>query len=229
MRDLVWKDFVQNRKALATYFTLGAVILLISLAGTVNGESMVGMFVLLAGYSFAINATYSEEKNHTFLFLKGLPLSDEAIVGSKFLSVGGAILASAVFFGSIAIVAGAISGRGAVDRESLKQTAWLIATMMGLSLVFNGVYLAMFFVAGFSKASTYIRWVFMAILVVTMGGAAAMSRLFPSAGEWLERATASGPPPWFVYLPLAIFAAGIAVYLICYEISIARVRSRDWA
>lgn len=229
MRDLVWKDFVQNRKALVTYFALGAVILLVSLAGTVNGEFMVGMFILLAGYSFAVNATYSEEKNHTFLFLKGLPLSDEAIVGSKFVSVAAAILASAVFFGSIAIIAGAVSGLGAVDRESLKQTAWLVATMMGLSLVFNGVYLAMFFVAGFSKASTYIRWVFMSIFVVTMGGAAVMSRLFPNLGKWLEKATASGPPPWFAYLPLAIFAAGIAVYLICYVISIVRVRSRDWA
>lgn len=229
MRDLVWKDFVQNRKALATYFTLGAVILLVSLAGTVNGESMVGMFILLAGYSFAVNATYSEEKNHTFLFLKGLPLSDEAIVGSKFVSVATAILASAVFFGSIAIIAGVVSGRGAVDRESLEQIAWLIAAVLGFSLVFNGVYLAMFFVAGFSKASTYIRWVFMAIFAIAMGGAAAMSRFFPNFGKWLERVTASGPPSWFVYLPLAILAAGIAVYLVCYAISITRVRSRDWA
>jgi len=87
MIDLVYKDIIQNRKLILLYALLGGFVGLVMIASGSDGGGVFTAYVMISTYGFAVRSTYDEDKSGAYLFLKSLPLSDAAIVASKFLSV----------------------------------------------------------------------------------------------------------------------------------------------
>jgi hypothetical protein len=231
--DLVWKDLIQGRRMLAFYLVVGAVIATSLAFALKDVGAVVALQMTLSVYGYAIRSTYDEDKNRALLFLKGLPLSDAAIVTSKFLSTFMVAVVFAVFSGGLAVVAqGIIAPRvgtwaapgDAVVTSSLVLGSFLsVASFFGVLLVVLAVYLAMFFCLGYARAAAYNRMVMLGVFAVAMAVSAAIGRAQVQAPAWAATLGRS------VWLPLLVAGAGIVLYVAGCLVSIGWVRAHDWS
>ncbi|MGE5594301.1 MAG: ABC-2 transporter permease [Betaproteobacteria bacterium] len=233
MLDLVWKDIIQGRRMLAFYLAVGAAIA-ISLAFAMSDVgAVIALQMTLSVYGFAIRSTYDDDKNGALLFLKGLPLSDAAIVASKFVSTFIVAVGFAVFSGGLAVVAEGFIGPsvgigapvGAPQGVSglVVETFISVAAFFGLLLVLVAVYLAMFFCLGYARAAAYNRIVMLGVFAVVMAASAVLQRAQVRAPDWLGALGRS----WAA--PLVVACAGIVVYAVGCAASIWWVQRRDWS
>ncbi len=236
MLDLIYKDIIQNRKLILLYALLGGFVGLVMMASGSDGGGIFTAYVMVSTYGFAVRSTYDEDKSGAYLFLKSLPLSDAAIVTSKFVSVLAVSVLLVIFFNVTAVLGaylaslGIIPGLGSsaaspgtVDVAAvLLQNAAPFAMVFSMAVVVTGAYLVMFFWAGFAKASTYSRAILLAIFVLVMVGAGAAGRspAIQNLARIIE--TSSWVPAMSVFLSLA-------VYWVCCAASVFRVRSKDWS
>ncbi|NPV81586.1 MAG: hypothetical protein HPY52_15210 [Firmicutes bacterium] len=240
MLDLVYKDIIQGRKLILMYLAMGAAMGLALSFAVTNVGSIIGMYMLVSAYGFAVRSTYDEDKNGSYIFLKGLPISDMTIVLGKFLSVFAASMIFALVFGVVGIIEqGIIASEfgpgtneallrdpGAFLREFLRT----LAILYGLVLIISGVYLAMFFCLGYARATAYNRFIMISIAAFTAIGVAMIQKPHgaPPAwavafAAWIESLGQSS------LLPLLVIGAGLIIYILCWAISVARVRTRDWS
>lgn len=233
MLDLVYKDIVQGRRTLLLYLVLAVVFGLVMSIGVTNVSSILAMMMVFAVYGFAIRSTYDEEKNGALLFLKGLPLSDTAIVSSKFLSTLAVAVVLAVFFQGVAVFAevfvrprfapGASAGSPVDLAMLLRGSLANISIVLAVVLVLTGVYLTMFFWMGYARASAYHRFVMLGVFAFVSAGASAIQRLSPEPPVWLAALWQSR------WVPPLVLAAGLSIYALGCAVSVARVRVKDWS
>ncbi len=233
MLDLVWKDIVQGKRTLLMYFLIGSLLGLTMSFAVTDAGSIIAFYMIVSAYGFAIRSTYDEDKSGAYLFLKGLPLSDTAIVASKFVSVLVAAVVLGALFGVIAIIGqGIIAPRiglggsavtagdlGALLREMLGPAAMLF----GIVMVICGVYLAMFFCLGYARASAYNRIVMLGVFAAVMAGSTILRRVQVQPPAWIGALGQS------LMAPLLVAAAGLVIYALSCVVSIAWVRVRDWS
>lgn len=234
MLDLVWKDIVQGRKMLAFYLAVGAVIGIGLAFALENVGAVIALQMTVSAYGFAIRSTYDEDKNGALLFLKGLPLSDAAIVASKFLSTLAVAIGFAVFFGGVAAIGQGIIGPrsglgmsgapgGGTDAGALLEPLISVATLFGVLMVILGVYLAMFFWLGYARAAAYNRVVMLGVFAAVMAGSTVLQRLNVQPPAWI------GGLEHSLRVPSLVAAAGLVIYALSCAVSIASVRARDWS
>ncbi len=236
MLDLMYKDIVQNRKLILLYALLGGFVGLVMMAAGSDGGGIFAAYIMISTYGFAIRSTYDEDKSSAYLFLKSLPLSDGAIVTSKFLSVLTVSVLLIIFFNVTAVLgaylasSGIIPGLGSAvaTPRTLDFAAFLgevapsFAMVFSMAVVVTGAYLVMFFWAGFAKASTYSRAILLAIFVLVMLGAGVAERspLVRNLARTIETSS------WVQAMSVII---GLAVYWACCGASILKVRAKDWS
>lgn len=236
MLDLIYKDIVQNRKLILLYALLGGFVGLVMMASGSDGGGIFTAYVMISTYGFAVRSTYDEDKSSAYLFLKSLPLSDAAIVTSKFASVLAVSVLLVIFFnvtavlGSYLATLGIIPGFGSsaaspgiVDVTGvLLQNATSFAMVFSMAVVVTGAYLVMFFWAGFAKASTYSRAILLGIFVLVMLGVGVAGRS-PAVQNLVRMIEASS------WVPALSVVVSLAVYWACCAASILRVKAKDWS
>ena len=232
MLDLVWKDIIQGRRMLAFYLVVGAVIGIGLAFALENVGAVIALQMTVSAYGFAIRSTYDEDKNGALLFLKGLPLSDAAIVVSKFLSTLAVAIGFAAFFGGLAffgqgfiaprIGLGTPGAPGGGARALLEPLIG-VATLFGVLMVILGVYLAMFFWLGYARAAAYNRVVMLGVFAAVMAGSTVLQRLNVQPPAWI------GGLEHSLRVPSLVAAAGLVIYALSCAVSIASVRARDWS
>lgn len=195
--------------------------------------SVIGVFVVVSTYGFAIKSTYDEDKNGSLLFLKGLPISDTDIVLGKFVSTLFVTALVEVLLALVAVVGEcfivpkfgpqAPVGLSGDMTSILRSSLYTIAAFSGVSVIMAGIYLSMFFCLGYGKAQAYNRFVMLGLFASAFAGGSIISRSLPEAEIWLMKLGQS------TEVPLVVGLAGLAVYLAGCLISIMRVRSRDWS
>lgn len=223
MLDLVYKDLVQHRKLILFYALIGGLIGVVMMLSGSDAGAIFSAYVMVSTYGFAIRSTYDEDKSGAYLFLKSLPLSDSSIVTAKFLSVLTAAVISVVFFNAAAVFGSAISTPGALNVAAiLGKNIPVFAIVFSVAMVFAGIYLVMFFWAGFAKASTYSRALLLVIFVVVMLGSGFMERspVVQNSMKMIEMG------PW---IPAISIVISLAVYGLCCFMSILRVKAKDWS
>ena len=237
MLDLIYKDIVQNRKLILLYALIGGFIGLAMMMA--SGSDMAGVFtayVMISTYGFALRSTYDEDKSGAYLFLKSLPLSDAAIVTSKFVSVFAVSVILVIFFNitavfgaylaSSGIIPGfgpAVGTPGTVDVAAiLGENAVSFAMVFSMAMVVTGVYLVMFFWVGFAKASAYSRAILFAIFALVMIGVGSAGRSPAIQNLALTIETSS----WVSVVSVVI---GLVVYWICCAVSVLKVAMKDWS
>lgn len=233
MLDLVWKDIIQGRRALAFYLAVGAAIALGLTFAMSDVGAVVALQMTLSVYGFAVKSTYDDDKHGALLFLKGLPLSDAAIVVSKFVSTFVVAVGFAVFSWGLCVVAEGFLGpslrlgAAAGAPQGLSGLAWQIllsvAAFFGALLVVMAVYLAMFFCLGYARAAAYNRVVMLGLFAVIMAASAVFQRAHVQPPEWAQALGRS----WAA--PLLAVCAGLAVYAAGCAASLWWVRRRDWS
>jgi len=236
MIDLVYKDIIQNRKLILLYALLGGFVGLVMIASGSDGGGVFTAYVMISTYGFAVRSTYDEDKSGAYLFLKSLPLSDAAIVASKFLSVLAVSVMLVIFFNITAVLgaylgaSGIVPGlgsspaaRGALDVMAvLRGNAVSFAIVFSFALIFVGIYLLIFFWAGFAKASTYSRAILLAVFVMVMIGAGAIGHL-PAVRNFVRFIETSS------WLPAISVISSLGVYSILCALCIGRVKVKDWS
>lgn len=236
MLDLIYKDIVQNRKLILLYALIGGFVGLVMMASGSDGAGIFTAYVMISTYGFAVRSTYDEDKSGAYLFLKSLPLSDAAIVTSKFASVLAVSVLLVIFFNVTAVfgaylassgmtlgLGSAITSPGTVGVPAvLLQNATSFAMVFSMAVVVTGAYLVMFFWAGFAKASTYSRAILLAIFVLVMLAVGAAGRL--PAIQNIARIIETSP-----WVPVVSVIISLAVYWICCAASILRVKAKDWS
>lgn len=233
MLDLVWKDLIQGRRMLAFYLVIGAVIATSLAFAMSDVGAVIALQMTLSVYGFAIRSTYDDDKSRALLFLKGLPLSDAAIVASKFVSTFIVAVIFAVFSGGLAVVAqgviaprvgmGAALGASRVTSSLVLGTFLSVASFFGVLLVILAVYLAMFFCLGYARAAAYNRIVMLGIFAMAMAASAVLGRAHVQAPAWAVTLGRS------MAVPLLVAGAGLALYVVGCVVSIGRVGARDWS
>lgn len=236
MLDLIYKDIVQNRKLILLYALIGGFVGLVMMASGSDAGGVFAAYVMISTYGFAIRSTYDEDKSGAYLFLKSLPLSDGAIVTSKFSSIFTVSVLLVIFFNVTAVFGAYLSSSGIIPglgSAVATPRAFDVATFLGelvpsfaivfsMALLVTGAYLVMFFWAGFAKASTYSRAILLAIFVLVMLGAgvAGRSPAVQSVARMIETS---------MWVPAVCVIISLAVYWACCAASIARVRAKDWS
>ncbi len=233
MLDLVYKDIVQGRRTMLLYLAAGIVLGLVMMVSVVNMGSVLSTMAVFSAYGYAIRSTYDEDKNGAILFLKGLPLSDTAIVASKYLSaLAVSALLMAFFSGFAALGEGVIAprlglgpaARIAVDMNArLRASAREAAMIFAVIMVMLSVYLTMFFCVGYARAAAYNRFVMLGIFAFVFAGISAWQRVSPQPPGWALAFWGSSG------LPALAALAGLGVYALGFVISVIRVRAKDWS
>jgi len=234
--DLIYKDIVQNRKLILLYALIGGFVGLVMMASGSDGGGIFTAYVMISTYGFAVRSTYDEDKSGAYLFLKSLPLSDAAIVTSKFASVLAVSVLLVIFFNITAVLgaylassgiipgfSSAVAAPGAFDITAfLGEIATSFAMVFSMAVVVTGAYLVMFFWAGFAKASTYSRAILLAIFVLVMLGVGAAGRS-PQIQNLIRIIETSS------WVPAVSVIISLAVYWVCCAASILRVKAKDWS
>ncbi len=232
MLDLIFKDIVQGRRVILMYLVTGALLgLVLSLAVTGVG-SVLGMMAVFSTYGYAVRSTYDEDKNGAMLFLKSLPLSDAAIVVSKYVSTFLVSVVLGAFFLAVAVVGeGFVAPRLGFGTPGGIPDAWAYVggvlaesgVIFGLVLVMLSVYLTMFFCLGYARAAAYNRFVMLGLFAVLFGGLSVAQKLHPTPPAWV---VALGQSSW---VPGMAAGGGLALYWLGCLVSVLMVRARDWS
>jgi len=234
--DLIYKDIIQNRKLILLYALIGGFVGLVMMASGSEAGGIFAAYVMISTYGFAIRSTYDEDKSGAYLFLKSLPLSDGAIVTSKFTSVLTVSVLLVIFFSITAMLGGylssleiipgfgsAVASPGTFDMGVfLGEIGPSFAMVFSMAVLVTGAYLVMFFWAGFAKASTYSRAILLGIFVLVMLGAgvAGRSPAIQNLARMIETSS---------WVPAISVIIGLAVYWVCCAASILRVKAKDWS
>jgi ABC-type transport system involved in multi-copper enzyme maturation permease subunit len=112
--DLIYKDIIQNRKLILLYALIGGFVGLVMMASGSDGGGIFTAYVMVSTYGFAVRSTYDEDKSGAYLFLKSLPLSDAAIVTSKFVSVLAVSVLLVIFFNVTAVLGAYLASLGII-------------------------------------------------------------------------------------------------------------------
>lgn len=236
MLDLIYKDVVQNRKLILLYALIGGFVGLVMMASGSDGGGIFTAYVMISTYGFAVRSTYDEDKSGAYLFLKSLPLSDAAIVTSKFASVLTVSVLLVIFFNVTAVLGAYLASLGIIPgfgssasspgtvgvAAVLLQNATSFSMVFSMAVLVTGAYLVIFFWAGFAKASTYSRAILLGIFVLVMVGAgvAGRSPAVQNLARMIE--TSSWVPAMSVIISLAVYWA-------CCAASVLRVKAKDWS
>ncbi|HXL04103.1 MAG: ABC-2 transporter permease [Firmicutes bacterium] len=237
MLDLIYKDIIQNRKLILLYALMGGFVGLVMMAaGSDGGVSIFGAYIMISTYGFATRSTYDEDKSGAYLFLKSLPLSDGAIVTSKFVSVLVVSVLFVIFFNIIAVLGGYLASSGIISSLGsaaaaprtfdvaafLREITLSFAIVFSMAIIVAGAYLVMFFWAGFAKANTYSRAILLAIFLFVTLGVAVAGRL-PAVQSFIQIIETSS------WVPAISIIISLAVYWVCCAVSISRVKAKDWS
>jgi hypothetical protein len=234
--DLIYKDIIQNRKLILLYALIGGFVGLVMMASGSDGGGIFTAYVMISTYGFAVRSTYDEDKSSAYLFLKSLPLSDAAIVTSKFASVLAVSILLVIFFNVTAVLGAYLASSGIIPgfgsavagprvfdiAAFLKEIAPSFAMVFSMAVLVTGAYLVMFFWAGFAKASTYSRAILLGIFVLVMLGVGVAGRL-PAVQNLARMIETSS------WVPAMSVIISLAVYWACCAASVLRVKAKDWS
>jgi len=230
--DLVYKDIIQGRRTILWYLVTGTILGLVMMVGVTNVGSILATMMLFSVYGYAVRSTYDEDKNGALLFLKGLPLSDTAIVCSKYLSTLVVAVFLGVFFQGLAALSEGViapglglgpAAKACVDTGTLlRNSLGNAAIAFGVTMVMLSIYLTMFFCMGYARAAAYNRFVMLGLFAFVFAAASVVQRLSPEPPGWV---IALGQSPW---TPLLAAAVGLGIYALGCVASVMRVHTKDW-
>lgn len=222
MLALVYKDLVQNKR-MFTYFPLLIMFYMIIFHKTTYSAGMLFMVAFVA-IVFLIQSFYMDEKDNVYRFFKTLPISDELVIKSKFISIFvQVVLATAI---SVAILSFSVKLNVFSANLSLYKTWQTILIAIGAGLMYMGIFQVLYYKYGYMVS---MRIMSFAPLIIGFGfsfletqlkDAGIISRFFIRIGEYFKNFS-------FTTIVFTILTLGLITYVICMYVSINIFKKKD--
>lgn len=151
MWSLIVKDFVSSAKGIG-------LMVLCYVVFSVFAQFPAHTYLIMGVFAFATQAAYLEEKNHTLVLLKTLPLKASTIVLSKYLST----LLATLLYTVIGLI-DLVFVRG-MKIELINDFLFGIFVMIAMM----GFFLTSFFRSGYSKSSQFFIFLFTLMFIFMM-------------------------------------------------------------
>lgn len=233
MRQLIWKDFVIQKRTFYIYAVIGLVFFFYFDALDVKNLFAVFMPTLMIIYSFANRSMAEDEKYHSIRMLASLPIPRAKIVKAKYISLALATVITALVFLIIGSLFGAYSLR---DTEARASNLWGIASFLFVCTFLLSVFMPLVYRIGVVRAQTINRFFFFGLFALgTAAGAisemiADRINLDENPPAWLQWVDRIGP--WFTELnpyvgSVCLLALSGLLYVVSLRISILLFEKRE--
>ncbi|SHF38937.1 ABC-2 family transporter protein [Caldanaerobius fijiensis DSM 17918] len=221
MLALVYKDLVQNKR-MFTYFPLLVIFYMIIFHKITYSAGLLFMVAFVA-IVFLIQSFYMDEKDNVYRFFKTLPISDELVIKSKFVSIFVQIVLAIAI--SVAILFLSVKLNVFSANLSLYKIWQTILIAMGAGLMYMGIFQVLYYKYGYMVS---MRIMSFAPLIIGFGfsflgtqlkDAGIISRFF-RIGEYFKNFS-------FTTIVFTILTLGLITYVICMYVSINIFKKKD--
>jgi ABC-2 type transport system permease protein len=189
MRQLIWKDFILQKKAAYIYVAMGSVFFFYFDAMDQRNMLAVMIPTFMIVYGFMNRSLAEDDKNHTLRMLVSLPISRASIVRAKYASIGLVALITTVIFLCAGSIMGAFHFRDADQRliDLLIMSAFTCVCTLLIS-----IFIPLVYKIGAVRAQSINRFIFFGVFALgtTVGTLASTAakriHLKGSAPAWLD-------------------------------------------
>jgi ABC-2 type transport system permease protein len=168
VRQLIWKDFVVQKRTAYVYLAMGFLFFFYFDAMDQRNMLSVMIPVFVIVYSFANRSLLEDERNHTIRMLLCLPVQRSVLVKAKYLSIFLVALVATIVFTVIGAGFGLFSS---YDQDELLINLFIVAGCMLCYTIIVSIFIPLVYKIGIVRAQTINRFVFFGFMILgtTMG------------------------------------------------------------
>jgi ABC-2 type transport system permease protein len=208
MLELVLKDFLIQKKYVATAIILYPIVAIVSFG---NMQSSILAFgTMIIPYILILGAFYADEKNRADVFLNSLPVSKIDVVKARYITLVICILTGVLImpvYVKLADALGLVDSRGVIDLQKI-----IIA--ISLALIIYSVEIPLFFKYSMNK----MRMISVFVIIVFSAFLAAIGGIHdaPEVTEFMNKIVTLPS----LYLNLLLMLSTVLIFLVSLNVSI---------